>query len=83
MTYSQPVLYEQNWTLTVMGKLQAFETDLLNSMKVKGWDGNEDTEKLQWTFMGALFYSIIVITTIGECSSAQDFARENVFTFII
>lgn len=66
MTYSQPVLFETNWTLAVQAKLQGFETDILNSMKVRGWDGNEETDKLQWTFMGALFYSIIVITTIGE-----------------
>lgn len=66
LTYSQAVLFEQNWTLAVQSKLQAFETDILNSMRIRGWDGNEDTEKLQWTFMGALFYSIIVITTIGE-----------------
>lgn len=35
-------------------------------MKLKGWDGDEDTNKIQWSFSGALFYSIIVITTIGE-----------------
>lgn len=35
-------------------------------MKKNGWDGIESEDKIQWTFSGALFYSIIVITTIGE-----------------
>lgn len=38
-------------------------------MKVHGWDGNESIESIQWTFTGALFYSIIVITTIGKWSN--------------
>lgn len=48
---------------------KGFETEILNSMKLKGWDGNEDLNKIQWTFSGALFYSIIVITTIGKSST--------------
>ena len=35
-------------------------------MKSDGWDGDETNDITQWTFMGSLFYSIIVITTIGE-----------------
>lgn len=34
-------------------------------MKKDGWDGSEEEDNIQWTFAGALFYSIIVITTIG------------------
>lgn len=34
-------------------------------MKKDGWDGSEEEDEIQWTFAGALFYSIIVITTIG------------------
>lgn len=44
---------------------QDFENSILLEMKVRGWDGNESTDHIQWTFTGALFYSIIVITTIG------------------
>jgi len=33
--------------------------------KVKGWDGYEDEEKRKWTFPGSLFYSIVLISTIG------------------
>ena len=45
--------------------MQMFDREILNAMKVKGWDGIEDINTTQWTFSGALFYSIIVITTIG------------------
>lgn len=45
--------------------MQQFEEKLLTKMK-EGWDGKEEVNDIQWTFAGALFYSIIVITTIGE-----------------
>ncbi|KAF4518701.1 hypothetical protein B566_EDAN013720 [Ephemera danica] len=58
----------ENWTTDVLKELKVFESNLLKAMKKNGWDGKEDeNEGLQWTFSGALFYSIIVITTIGEC----------------
>ncbi|XP_063220303.1 potassium channel subfamily K member 18-like isoform X2 [Bacillus rossius redtenbacheri] len=60
-----PVLHEVNWTKCVRSHLKSFEQDLLRSMKKDGWDGVEDEQVVQWTFAGALFYSIIVITTIG------------------
>lgn len=44
---------------------QKFEAELLDKMKKEGWDGSEELKNIQWTFAGALFYSIIVITTIG------------------
>ncbi|XP_059620713.1 uncharacterized protein LOC132264500 [Phlebotomus argentipes] len=59
------VLHQENWTMTMEYKLLEFERELLEAMKAKGWDGNEDEKQMQWTFAGALFYSIIVITTIG------------------
>lgn len=46
---------------------QVFESQILKAMKEDGWDGFESDDKPQWSFTGALFYSIIVITTIGEC----------------
>lgn len=60
-------LVEENFTTGAKLYLQSFEKALLDAMNKDGWDGNEDTNKLQWTTTGALFYSIIVITTIGKC----------------
>lgn len=59
------VLREDNFTNEVIVRLKEFESSLLKAMTKDGWDGDEDPEKVQWTFTGALFYSIIVITTIG------------------
>lgn len=71
LTSSTNVLHQENWTLSAIDRLKQFETELLWSMRTQGWDGIEDEAKLQWTFAGALFYSIIVITTIGACESCQ------------
>jgi hypothetical protein len=60
------VLIEGNWTAVVSDRLRAFEQDLLRSMRSDGWDGTEEENAVQWSFAGALFYSIIVITTIGK-----------------
>ncbi|CAG9787570.1 unnamed protein product [Diatraea saccharalis] len=65
MTRHVPLLNQSNWTSGVVDMLKDFENSILLEMKVRGWDGNESTEHIQWTFTGALFYSIIVITTIG------------------
>ncbi|PNF39339.1 hypothetical protein B7P43_G01514 [Cryptotermes secundus] len=59
------VLKEDTWTAKVRDRLKVFEQELLRSMKSDGWDGTEDENVVQWSFAGALFYSIIVITTIG------------------
>ncbi|KAI5633332.1 hypothetical protein NE865_13941 [Phthorimaea operculella] len=64
MTNQRYVLMDTNWTKEAIYILKDFENAILLEMKVRGWDGNEDVERLQWTFTGALFYSIIVITTI-------------------
>lgn len=64
---------EVNWTSIVKERLEVFENDLLLAMTRDGWDGNENVETIQWTFSGALFYSIIVITTIGAYTSPYSF----------
>ena len=60
------VLRQDNWTDEVTGQLRNFEKDLIIALKERGWDGKEDETSLTWTFAGSLFYSITVITTIGE-----------------
>lgn len=65
MTRNVPLLNQTNWTCEVVDMLKDFENAILLKMKVHGWDGNESPNHIQWTFTGALFYSIIVITTIG------------------
>ncbi|XP_068990575.1 uncharacterized protein galene isoform X1 [Neodiprion pinetum] len=65
MTLECNVLDQENWTREARGQLETFEKDLLQKMEREGWDGSEPEAELQWTFPGALFYSIIVITTIG------------------
>ncbi|KAH9633785.1 hypothetical protein HF086_005419 [Spodoptera exigua] len=65
------VLYEYYMYNVSCGYWQDFENAILLEMKVRGWDGNESTDHIQWTFTGALFYSIIVITTIGESVISQ------------
>lgn len=47
-------------------------------MKKNGWDGNENMDQMQWTFAGSLFYSIIVITTIGEYCCIDIVARNGI-----
>ena len=60
------VLHQQNWTREVTDSLKTFEKQLIIALKEKGWDGNENNDTVTWSFAGSLFYSITVITTIGE-----------------
>ena len=78
------MLIEDAWTGKVRDRLKAFEQDLLRSMKSDGWDGTEDEAVVQWSFAGALFYSIIVITTIGKQRTvAKHFTIQQMHKYII
>ena len=63
------MLYEKNWTHLVHEQLRKFETNVVAATKVEGYDGKEllDADR-QWSFSGALLYSVTVITTIGMAS---------------
>ncbi|CAG7732610.1 unnamed protein product [Allacma fusca] len=65
MTVETDVIREETWVTNATARLLSFEREIINAMKKGGWDGNEKNNTLQWTFSGALFYSIVVITTIG------------------
>lgn len=65
ITKGMEVLHQENWTTEVTTSLKKFEKQLIIALKDKGWDGKEDENTVNWTFAGALFYSITVITTIG------------------
>ena len=73
MFQGSEVLIEDAWTGKVRDRLKALEQDLLRSMKSDGWDGTEEETVVQWSFAGALFYSIIVITTIGKQRNVSRF----------
>ena len=60
------VLHQENWTTEVSSSLKRFEKQLIIALKEEGWDGKEDEGTVTWTFAGALFYCITVITTIGK-----------------
>ena len=60
------VLHQENWTSEVSSSLKRFEKQLIIALKEEGWDGKEDEGTVTWTFAGALFYCITVITTIGK-----------------
>ncbi|XP_075159681.1 potassium two pore domain channel subfamily K member galene [Haematobia irritans] len=62
---NQTFLQETEWKNQIQGKLKFFEQQILTAMKTNGWDGDDNVNTTQWTFAGSLFYSIIVITTIG------------------
>ncbi|KAL3270483.1 hypothetical protein HHI36_021026 [Cryptolaemus montrouzieri] len=59
------VLDETNFTRNASNLIQNFEGALVKAMTKDGWDGEEDENIVRWTRTGSLFYSIIVITTIG------------------
>ncbi|GIY90752.1 potassium channel subfamily K member 18 [Caerostris extrusa] len=65
LTMSGEYINETSWTENATMMLKNFESKLVKTMRKDGYDGNDDTSNLQWSFSGALLYSIIVITTIG------------------
>jgi hypothetical protein len=63
------VLYEEEWSHRVHEELRKFETNVVAAAKMEGYDGKELRDSdLQWSFSGALLYSVTVITTIGMAS---------------
>ncbi len=57
-------LHRANWTLETKAVVDEFQEHVIG-MVGEGYDGS-DFPAPQWTFPGALLYSITVITTIGK-----------------
>lgn len=61
------MLYQENWTQQAQEQLRRFETRVVEATKVEGYDGKDPQDHdRQWSFSGALLYSVTVITTIGK-----------------
>ncbi|KAF5306925.1 hypothetical protein FQA39_LY00155 [Lamprigera yunnana] len=56
------VLYEKNWTRLVTEQLKRFEKAVIESSRTEGISNISCT---QWTFGGALLYSLTLLTTVG------------------
>lgn len=70
------VLHDVEWMAKMGVKLKEFEDRVVFAVRNDGYDGKDaNEESLQWSFSGALLYSITVITTIGTTlDSARLFA---------
>ncbi|KAK3596859.1 hypothetical protein CHS0354_039854 [Potamilus streckersoni] len=62
---------KQAWTVEVDHLLRRFQKEVYKFTNERNWDGRTGEEELQWSFAGALLYSVTVITTIGKCWSSQ------------
>ncbi|XP_035219841.1 potassium channel subfamily K member 18-like [Stegodyphus dumicola] len=65
LTNSGEIINESKWYENATVTIRNYEMTLVKAMRKEGYDGHNDTDNLQWSFSGALLYSIIVITTIG------------------
>ena len=70
------MLYQENWTQQAQEQLRRFETRVVEATKVEGYDGKDPQDQdRQWSFSGALLYSVTVITTIGESRTEKSKPR--------
>ena len=65
LTTEKNVLHQENWTVIAEEVMLSFQTEVFIATKENGWDGKDGGADVQWTFAGAMLYSITVITTIG------------------
>ncbi|XP_014780101.1 TWiK family of potassium channels protein 18 [Octopus bimaculoides] len=65
LTEELNILHEENWSRIADEVLLDFQQEVFVAIKKQGWDGKDGTAELQWSFAGALLYSVTVITTIG------------------
>lgn len=66
LTLDTNIFWPDNWTREAEASLQEFERQLVKALR-QGYDGLDPGEaEQQWSFSGALLFSITVITTIGK-----------------
>lgn len=77
------MLYQENWTQQAQEQLRRFETRVVEATKVEGYDGKDPQDQdRQWSFSGALLYSVTVITTIGYGNLAPRTPEGKVVTML-
>lgn len=81
LTSSGAYLSEGNWSENATAMLKNFEMNLVKAVRKEGFDGSESGTP-QWSFSGALLYSIIVITTIGYGNIAPKTATGKIVTIL-
>lgn len=74
-TEQMNVLEPDNWTRTAEGILEQYTTAVYQFAKKGGLEGKSQDDELQWSFAGALLYSITVVTTIGKSRDDQGLTR--------
>jgi len=63
----------ENFRNKVRDIVDDFQKRVVKEVKKNGWDGKDDTVKLQWSFAGALLYAVTVVTTIGKSQQHYTF----------
>lgn len=66
VTQNLNILFEANWSASADEIFRDFQQDIYKTVRETGWDGTEIEEAVEWTYAGALLYSVTVITTIGK-----------------
>uniref|UniRef100_A0A915I6H8 Uncharacterized protein n=1 Tax=Romanomermis culicivorax TaxID=13658 RepID=A0A915I6H8_ROMCU len=64
-TNSHKFLRKNEWKDYADKLLKDYEVKMVHAVNFEGYDGNDDVIKYQWTYFGALLYSITVFTTIA------------------
>ncbi|GAB6033721.1 hypothetical protein CHUAL_013834 [Chamberlinius hualienensis] len=83
ITLNLNVFYEENYTIIVDKRLKEFEERVVFAVKNEGYDGKDrQDQELQWSFSGALLYSVTVITTIGYGNIAPKTDSGKVVTIV-
>ena len=61
ITEEYNVLFKENWTDKAETILKKFAEEVVEATKRNGWDGKEGEAELQWSFAGALLYSVTLL----------------------